>query len=63
MGYKVPTDTLLDTIKLIETNNKFLATIKSTPAIVKLINANKKQIAIIKDAAPFDLDLYAVEKK
>lgn len=68
MGYIVPYDTLKGVIKQLEANNKVLESFKGTPASYdtakanKLINANNKQIAIIKDAAPIDLDLYAVEK-
>lgn len=62
MGYKIPYETLKGVIKQLEANNKHLATHTSTPAIKKLIGDNVKQIAIIKDAAPYELDLYAEEK-
>lgn len=68
MGYKIPTQTIEGIVKQLEANNKVLESLKGTPAsfatakINKLIKANNKQIAIIKEAAPFDLDLYAEKK-
>lgn len=69
MGYIVPTVTLEGIIKQLEANNKVLESFKGTPdsyataTANKVINANNKQIAIIKKAAPIDLDLYAVDTK
>jgi hypothetical protein len=62
MGYKIPFDTLEGVIKQLEANNKHLAKHPSTPAIKKLISGNEKQIEIINEAAPFNLDLYAEPK-
>lgn len=62
MGYRIPYDTLKSVIKQLEANNKHLATHTSTPAIKKLISGNEKQIAIINEAAPYNLDLYAEPK-
>jgi len=63
MGYIVPTVTLEGIIKQLEANNKHLAAHIQLPSVKKLIADNVKQIAIIKDAAPIGLDLYAVEPK
>lgn len=47
--YKVKTKHLEDVKKQLDANNKVLEGLKQTPAIVKTIKANKKQIKLIEE--------------
>lgn len=66
MGYRIPYDTLEGVIKQLEANNKALVRLTPSPIarpeIARLIKANEKQIKIINEAAPLNLDLYAEPK-
>ena len=47
--YKVKIKHLEDVKKQLDANNKLLESLKSTPAIVKTIKGNKKQLLLIEE--------------